>query len=593
MDIQALVPNTAASFTLRGGRYSYTAPEYPLSMLAPDGSWVDIDLDPSHAVIDLPPGTYRNVPVDIFLDSVNGSDSNSGATPDQAVATVSAITLTDGLSIGIARGSYFLEQLGDTSGTIDNITVIAYGTGVMPVFDGREVASADGWTLSAGQTKTYQRTWTHDNVSGQFLSLWANDSRVRWYSSIANCEAATGPAFYAATTSSGSTIVYYHPAGDLNPATDGVTVKISKRAHGIRAADGWTVRGMHTKCTLHNDGSLKAGNDCVIEDCLFEDGTKHNMFMEASIARRCGAWKCDWPERTNATFFVGYTDNGVGKAVTFENCWVLGEQAQLTYAIGAAKGMDGFYAHNANGTDVWDTVTYEGCTSKLCTIGFTAASPSHQDVIRCKAEAVNDGCLLTGPDAYAEDLWVLDGDVTKVRVSAQINTGAVAVIDGLRAYTSRGGDNRGDVYNPNAATVTLQNSVIRRVAGSTGTRWGLNSNTTAGVANINHCILQYVVTTDIVYRRVTGVTGAADNNNYYPDTCNFQVGATSYNDFAAYKAANPTLDQASTTHDPQFTDPANGDWTIGNATLAALGVGLDRDVTSRLYTPIPSNPGAL
>jgi len=531
-----------------------------------------------------------NGPFKWYVDGTSGSDSNSGRSADAPFQTIAALmaVLADNDSVGIARGSVFTEQLGATAGTVDGVHVGAYGRGAMPIFDGRDVASAGGWTKTVGLTNVYERTWTHDTVTSAYMSLWENDVRIRWVSSTANCDATAG-SFYAATSTSGQTTVYYHATGDADPASSGIVVKIAKRAHGICGADGWVIRDMHTKCTLHNDGSLKVGDNCVIEDCLFEDGTKHNMFMGAgSIARRCGAWKCDWPERSNSTFFVGYANNGVGLSVTFEDCWVLGEQAKLTYAIGAAKGMDGFYCHNANGTDIWDTVTYQGCSAKLCTIGFSVASASHYRVIRCKSEAVNDGCLLTGPNAYAEDLWVMDGDTTKVRAAVQISASAVAVIDGFRAYTSRGADNRGDVYNPSAATVTLRNSVICRAAGSTGTRWGFNSNTTGGVANMSGCILQYVVTTDIVYRRVAGVTGAADNNNYYPSTNNFQVGATSYNDFAAYQAANPTLDPNSTTLDPQFTDPANGDWTIGNATLAALGIGLDRDVTSKNYTAVPS-----
>lgn len=525
-----------------------------------------------------------------YLDSVNGSDANDGKSIHKAFQTEAAlrVVLSSGDSVGILRGSSFLEQFGASTGTLTNIKVQAIGAGAMPIFDGRDVASSGGWAKTAGLTNVYDRTWSHDTVTGSFISLWEDDVRLRWVSSQATCDATPG-SYTVATTSGSSTQLYYHPTGSGNPASNGKVVKLSKRLYGLRSYQNWSIRGIHTKCQLHNDGSLIVGVDSYARDCLAEDGTKHNVFLNAGAkAKNVGAWKSDWHDRTNTTMFVGYTDNGVGKTVTFEDCWSVNDAAKVTTAIAAAAGLDGFYAHNANGTDIWDTVTYRNCSVKNAVTAFSAAAPSHLRSYSCKVQGALDGFVVSSPDAIVNDFWVSDTADFKIRASIQCSTGTTATIDGLRCYTSRGADNRGDVYIPSASTtVTVQNSVIYRVPGSTGVRWGINVNNASGVGNSNNNIIQNVTTTDIAYRRVG--TGSADNNNYYPNTTNFFIGATNYNDFAAYKAAETALDQASTTHDPQFVDPANGDWTIGNATLSALGIGLDRDITSQQYTALPSD----
>jgi hypothetical protein len=67
-----------------------------------------------------------------------------------------------------------------------------------------------------------------------------------------------------------------------------------------------------------------------------------------------------------------------------------------------------------------------------------------------------------------------------------------------------------------------------------------------------------------------------------------EIGANSYTSIAAYQAGE-SQDQNSIVADPQFADPENGDWTIGNSTVAATGAGLLRDVTSQNYTRIPAD----
>lgn len=76
-----------------------------------------------------------------YVDSVNGSDNNSGQIADQAyksIAAISKIALKPGDNILLARGSVFSETLTLTKSGKEGapITVSAYGTGEAPAFSG-------------------------------------------------------------------------------------------------------------------------------------------------------------------------------------------------------------------------------------------------------------------------------------------------------------------------------------------------------------------------------------------------------------------------------------------------------------------------
>lgn len=102
-------------------------------------------------------------PFTVYVDSVNGADTNTGASPAQAwktLAKVNTAGVAAGTRVGLARGSVFREAftLPGTGGTTTAPIVFgAYGRGTTPVIKGSTVLSVT-WTLSSGAIYTAPTT---------------------------------------------------------------------------------------------------------------------------------------------------------------------------------------------------------------------------------------------------------------------------------------------------------------------------------------------------------------------------------------------------------------------------------------------------
>src|SRR5690606_7665711 len=104
---------------------------------------------------------------DVHVDSVNGSDDNDGATPATALATLGALELVEGMRIGLARGSYWREQI--DGGAVSGVTVGAYGVGKMPVLDAASPIEGT-WTQpdADGLPNVWMQTVAHEVSEGQY-----------------------------------------------------------------------------------------------------------------------------------------------------------------------------------------------------------------------------------------------------------------------------------------------------------------------------------------------------------------------------------------------------------------------------------------
>ena len=85
----------------------------------------------------------------LFVDSVNGNDSNSGRSVGKAVATFSAAASLwrAGERIGVARGSTFREAI---TAIPNGARVVAYGAGDKPKLLGSSAVSSGSWTNVSG-----------------------------------------------------------------------------------------------------------------------------------------------------------------------------------------------------------------------------------------------------------------------------------------------------------------------------------------------------------------------------------------------------------------------------------------------------------
>src|SRR5215204_4480803 len=105
------------------------------------------------------------MPTTYYVDSVNGSDGNSGVSagsPFRSLDRLEGITLLPGDQVLFARGSVFSDQLDVRfSGTADAPIVFgAYGSGAPPMFNGpnRGVSGANTRYRGAGRMdRKYRR----------------------------------------------------------------------------------------------------------------------------------------------------------------------------------------------------------------------------------------------------------------------------------------------------------------------------------------------------------------------------------------------------------------------------------------------------
>lgn len=541
---------------------------------------------PAVGLLRMPRGGF-----DVHVDSVNGSDDNDGATPATALATLGAIELVEGMRIGLARGSVWREQI--EGNQVSGVTVGAYGSGKMPVLDGADVLDGT-WTQpdADGLPNVWVQTVSHSVSATNLLSLWKDGERMFWVSSTSALDDPPtiegAPGYYHVAAASGTSADFYIYS-EADPNQDGAVYEASVRDYGIRTGTGWTVRGIRTRRQGHNNGSLILESGSVGEDCLGEDGVKHNIFLGPnSIARRCTAWKSDWPSRDGFTAFVGYADDGSGARVEFEDCAVLLEDEKADWAIAnAGNYLTGIYAHTAGGEGQnWAEVVVRRCSVR----GANAAIEANN------ADAFTDeqnyvlgarwGIISQAGAWTSVDPWVAEegGRIVLRGLGAYSGT---ATIEGARIYAERG-HNHGLVYMPTSQPWSLTRSIIfRDGTGADGWAMLIANSDNGADGDITGCILHTIGGTGGSSEPYGA--GTVENNVYYNAAIQVRgSGGTHYPEWSQYEAGETIRDRNSVNADPLVADPANGDFSLDPASPAiALGAGLERlDVA---YTPIPTH----
>lgn len=299
----------------------------------------------------------------VFVDSVNGNDANNGLGPSSALQTLAAakaaaIARGSPAGIGLARGSHWRESLSLSGMAGACIDAVGSTSLPLPKIDCSDIAPNANFSLASGQTKTYQITWTHsvqNDIGKRKLRVWENGTRLKWVSSIANCEAEAGTFFVSNAAIANPATIYVHPTGDTDPASDGKLYEITAREQALTGAGATSdVRNLHTTRNAHHDGSyISAGYSYGV---LASDGVVHNLWNAiGGVADHCVAYDCEpstW-RNLGATLFVSYVDlNGSG--ATYRNCW----------AFSPAPGGEthnGFYAHTGGGAGVLTKMSYEDC----------------------------------------------------------------------------------------------------------------------------------------------------------------------------------------------------------------------------------------
>lgn len=541
---------------------------------------------------------------DLYVDSVGGSDANNGnsaATPVQTLATAQtkALAKGSGVKIALKYGSAWREKL-DLS-TLNYVHVEGYGN----TADGLPMARCDdvitGWLSSVDRgdanTLVYSKSVTWVGAAN-FPLAWEDGNAYTYVASVALCQATAGT-FYLPTLSTtlgapGNTqILYVHPYGDTNAQTDGKLREFTTRDYAFVAKDNCIFKHLFGYRGSGQYGALYLGDDALMESCLGAEGVRHDMLINSGRFYRCVGWITN-RAYTDKISIEGFRASGAGKTVAFDTCIVVSS----TGTVFPETGIGGH-----TGGVAFDAWTMTNCSVKGCVMG-AAGNVTSLTITRAKLDHARIKHTGTGAASTLTiiDPWIV-GIQTVLGASFSIQPlGCVWSIDGLRTYITESYANGLIVPQTNTNAGTLTGSVIvdalaatarrRMLYGDANTKWTSNLNVfkTTGANTAGN--------EPFVYWNNSGgtATHAANNNVYHATNAsfgiNFIVNSVTYNTVAAYfTAMRPGNDANSVNVDPAVVDPANGNFTLSGVGLPA-GIGLQRDPTCQLYTPIPADLAA-
>lgn len=517
------------------------------------------------------------VGVNVFVDSVGGSDANDGKTSLTAKQTIAGVTLASGQIINLKRGSKWREQLDISAYT--GMRVTDYGSGVLPILDCSDVIPNSGWTQP--NVGTYPNVWQVTVNSGALIatmwaSIWVNNVRLKFVNGIAavNPTAGTFTVLGSSTGAYGATTTTLQIYSTTNPNSDGKTYEYAARNYGCATGSGHVVQNIHTRRNAHNNGSYISATNVQTTGCIFEDGSKHNAYCSpGSVMTNCIAWKCDWQaaERDGWIGIVAHTPTATGvETATFIGCQVVVEKATLDSLL---NGITGFYCHTSGDPgNLWGRVTYQDCSASYCQSAFSANDCLGVTHIRTHVKNCTGG--ITCPDGNTDgtngtnktavniltDCWVEEGDAEMVQRSL-LPGGASTTIDGLRVWLLTGNDD-GMLYGF-ANSVTIRRSVFTR--GTPGT----NYMQYIRMPSVTNCLFQ----NNVLWGPNTGFgesliwigNASMDHNAYAGGNSDMAVNGLS-SKLAAYmtaaQAAGSEVGSVSYATGDPFTNSAAGDFSL-------------------------------
>jgi hypothetical protein len=304
-----------------------------------------------------------------FVDSRTGNDFASGDRREAAFQTISRLrrqTLAPGDVVRLARGSHWREELRDLP---EFVTVEAYGDGERPLLDASDLVPPGAWRREGS---LFAVDWSHSLQASNKVrfSVWEDGIRMNRAATLEEAGATPG-SFWAPRPDIGTTniaTIYVHPR-DGDPSRSGHVYEISSREYGLLVPSGGRAIGIHTRRNGHNDGSLVGEFDVLFKDCLAEDGTIHNVFLNSGLVEDVTALRSEWmPGAGSSTLFVAYTNHPRGRVAIFRRAKAIGGDLSRPGEVG---GSVGFYGHGQPGVEPYAFLIYEGCEASNVSVGFS------------------------------------------------------------------------------------------------------------------------------------------------------------------------------------------------------------------------------
>ena len=551
---------------------------------------------------------------DITVDSANGSDANDGsaAAPYRTLgkARTGALAIGNGVRIGLVAGSSWGESL-DLS-ALSDVDVRGVGDlqgAGLPVIDGADVV-AGTWLSSADRVDTNTNVHSmvmsgFENSAVNYVLAWEDGTRFKAVTSLAACQAEAGSAFYEITSPEndaglpvGATAytLHIHPSGSTDPNADGKTYEATTRLYGVKTGDGATVKAVHARRVGENIGGIDCGLDARIENCIGEECLRHVIGCESGEIRRSYAYIQRDDSRTDYTGFVGYRNDvaGLGATILFDGCGAdIGTSTKATNTA--------FYAHTSNGSS-YGAITIRDCASRNMRV-----LAANTDVLVIERNRVLNGEIVGDHAAVntIRDNWLtfdevdfVAGNLGAITALGQTGGGAgTAQVEGNRIHVNgRLPTSAYQVFDRGSGTgeITLARnavhftSAVDNVAGNSRI-WHMEA---AGLWSVTGNIFDIDNGAGGKARFMTSTVGtgftlSGANNVYHSGGKSF--GPLGSNATTYLAAVQPGGEAGSVTTDPQFADPANGDFTA-QATGLPTGSGLERPALT--YTSLPAGLAA-
>jgi hypothetical protein len=332
---------------------------------------------------------------DVYADSVNGNNANDGlssSTPKQTLAAARAL-LTDGLSLGLARGSYWREQFDVPT---NDLTIGVYGSGAAPIIDGANVVVGTWTQPNVGlYPDVWSLAWTRNEAAttgSAHVAVWVDGALPsRYATTLADLQ--TNGGYNANTLISTSTTVSIKSA--TNPNSDGKLYEISHRRYGINGHATTLAAGVKINQQIEGPIEIKraidhynghAGGDGTTKKLLILDGNIHHTVTQGSLTED-SIFAFATPSLA-ASMAVAYT--AISPATfehTFRRCMSI-----MPGGVNRLTDTSGFYAH---GTATLAEVIIEECITQAATL----ASADALSVIarNCYSEETLQGQSQCGP----------------------------------------------------------------------------------------------------------------------------------------------------------------------------------------------------
>jgi len=265
-------------------------------------------------------------PITLWVDSVGGSDTNSGrsiSAPKQTLTAAVSIAGTNEF-IGLKCGSFWRESL-----NLSNLTapsVLPYGSGDPPRISGLNVVT--GWSLVGGTTNVWTSSVSHDSSQSSRMRVFENGVEMVRVLDQATCDSTAG-SFVIQVGSDGTPWpCRIHPSDSGNPNSNGKTYEVTVRTIVVQGPANCSISGVETDSALDNNGSvdLVSRTGGILSCNIASNGSKHNWGMGDGTASDCFAYLADTvtaAEPSNTTI-IGFLNDASGKTWVVKRCGVAG-----------------------------------------------------------------------------------------------------------------------------------------------------------------------------------------------------------------------------------------------------------------------------